>query len=92
MIKTLVCQEVEVIAMCTYKQLAVQATVNILDWKLMIKMELSVGCLQQPTAVTLTWNIENMDKHRHTQSITVVSSVSNKPMICYNNKVKNLST
>lgn len=36
------------------KQLAVRATVNILDWKLVLKMELSVGCLQQPTAVTLT--------------------------------------
>lgn len=32
--------------------LAVWATVNILDWKLVLKMELSVGCLQQPTAIT----------------------------------------
>lgn len=44
------------------EQLAVQATVNILDWKLMLKMELSVGCLQQPTAVTLTQSPENLDR------------------------------
>lgn len=34
-------------------QLAVWATVNILDWKLVLWMGLSVGCLQQPTAITL---------------------------------------
>lgn len=36
--------------------LAVWATVNILDWKLVLKMELSVGCLQQPTAITSSHN------------------------------------
>lgn len=33
--------------------LAVWATVNILDWKLVLVPELSVGCLQQPTALTI---------------------------------------
>lgn len=37
-------------------RLAVRATVNILDWKLVLKIELSVGCLQQPTAITSSHN------------------------------------
>lgn len=45
--------------------LAVRATVNILDWKLVLKKELSVGCLQQPTAVTLTQKPAT-EEHGHT--------------------------